>query len=104
MQTTKSILDGGCYLTLRAPGLGGAAGSAGAAAGEEEYFLTLPTFFAHNLILGTLRMEIGDSASIRIAAQRFAARFRGDIAAWLFARTDAAPALAAAPADRRRSS
>jgi len=76
-QTTKSILDGGCYLTLRAPGLGKAAAAGGAAGGaaegaageaaegEEEYFMTLPTFYAHNLILGTMRMEVSARARAR---------------------------------------
>ena len=49
-QTTKSILDGGCLLTLTNLG--------------EEYFMTLPTYFAHNLLIGTLRMEVGDSTHI----------------------------------------
>jgi len=49
-QTTKSILDGGCLVTLTNI--------------AEDYFLTLPTFFAHNLLLGKLRMEIGDSTAI----------------------------------------
>jgi oxysterol-binding protein-related protein 8 len=49
-QTTKSILDGGCLVTLTNI--------------SEDYFLTLPTFFAHNLLLGKLRMEIGDSTAI----------------------------------------
>jgi len=31
---------------------------------DEEYFITLPSFFAHGLLLGTLRMEIGGDATI----------------------------------------
>jgi len=49
-QTTKSILDGACVLTLTNL--------------NEEYYITFPTYYAHNLILGTLRMEIGDTAHI----------------------------------------
>jgi hypothetical protein len=49
-QTTKSILDGACLLTLTNLG--------------EEYFITFPTYYAHNLLIGTLRMEVGDSAHI----------------------------------------
>jgi len=49
-QTTKSIFDGACALTLSGrPALG---------EGGEEYWITLPTFFVHNLILGSLRMEV----------------------------------------------
>lgn len=49
-QTTKSILDGGCLLTLTNL--------------AEEYFITFPTYFAHNLLIGTARMEVGDTAHI----------------------------------------
>ncbi len=49
-QTTKSILDGACILTLTNL--------------NEEYYITFPTYYAHNLILGTLRMEIGDTVHI----------------------------------------
>lgn len=49
-QTTKSILDGACILNLTNL--------------NEEYYITFPTYYAHNLILGTLRMEIGDTAHI----------------------------------------
>jgi hypothetical protein len=51
-QTTKSIMDGGLILSLTAH------------AEDEEYHITLPTYYAHNLIIGTARMEIGDSVSI----------------------------------------
>lgn len=49
-QTTKSILDGACILTLTNLG--------------EEYYITFPTYYAHNLLIGTLRMELGDTAHI----------------------------------------
>ncbi len=49
-QTTKSILDGACVLTLTNLG--------------EEYYITFPTYYAHNLLIGTLRMEIGDTAHV----------------------------------------
>ena len=52
-QTTKSMMDGLVVLTLTDIG--------------EEYHMTLPTFYAHNLIVGTMRMEIGDSCSIACA-------------------------------------
>ncbi len=31
---------------------------------QEEYYITLPTFFTHNLLIGTMRMEVGDTARI----------------------------------------
>lgn len=49
-QTTKSILDGACKLVLTNLG--------------EEYYITFPTYYAHNLLIGTLRMEVGDTAHI----------------------------------------
>jgi hypothetical protein len=49
-QTTKSILDGACVLSISNLG--------------EEYWITFPTFYAHNLLLGKLRMEVGDAARI----------------------------------------
>lgn len=50
-QTTKSILDGACVLHLtNRPG--------------ESYFITFPTYYAHNLLLGTLRMEVGDTGHV----------------------------------------
>lgn len=30
----------------------------------QEYYLTFPTYYAHGLLVGTLRMEIGDSLHI----------------------------------------
>lgn len=50
-QTVKSILDGACVLTL-----GGRGG--------ETYHMTFPTYYAHGLLMGTLRMEIGDTVHI----------------------------------------
>lgn len=49
-QTTKSILDGACQLTLTNRG--------------EVYHITFPTYYALNLLLGTLRMEMGDVGHI----------------------------------------
>ena len=49
-QSTKSLLDGGCVLRLTNL--------------DEEYWITFPTFFAHNLLIGRLRMEVGDTARI----------------------------------------
>jgi hypothetical protein len=49
-QTVKSILDGACILTLADKG--------------EQYYFTFPTYYAHGLLVGTLRMEIGDSVHI----------------------------------------
>eukprot|EP00158_Paraphelidium_tribonemae_P000233 Partr_v1_DN20168_c0_g2_i1_m32647 putative Oxysterol-binding protein len=50
-QTTKSILDGACVLKLTNRG-------------PETYYITFPTYYAHNLLLGTLRMEVGDVGHI----------------------------------------
>ena len=50
-QTTKSIMDGACVLRLTNRG-------------DEAYYITFPTYFAHNLLLGTLRMEVGDVGHI----------------------------------------
>jgi hypothetical protein len=30
----------------------------------QEYYITFPTYYAHNLLLGTLRMDIGDKTHI----------------------------------------
>jgi len=49
-QTVKSILEGACVLTL---------GNLG-----ETYHMTFPTYYAHNLLVGTLRMEMGDTVHI----------------------------------------
>lgn len=49
-QTTKSILDGACILHLTNL--------------NEEYYMTFPTYYAHNLLIGQLRMEVGDTAHI----------------------------------------
>jgi Oxysterol-binding protein len=49
-QTTKSILDGVGELHL--------------VNNDEVYYITFPTYYAHNLLLGTLRMEIGDSYTV----------------------------------------
>ena len=57
-QTTKSILEGSCVLTLT--NLGGPAG--------ETYWITFPTYYAHNLVMGTMRMEMGDMAHVACEA------------------------------------
>ena len=31
---------------------------------DEEYWISFPTFYAHNLLLGTLRMEVGDTGVV----------------------------------------
>lgn len=49
-QTAQSIMEGG--IRLRLTNL------------DEDYFLTMPSFFAHGLLVGTLRMEIGGTAHI----------------------------------------
>lgn len=49
-QTVASILEGASVLTLTNLG--------------EEYWITFPTYYAHNLLIGTLRMEVGDKARI----------------------------------------
>lgn len=49
-QTTKSILEGACLLTLENR--------------DELYYITFPTYYAHNLLMGQLRMEMGDTAHI----------------------------------------
>lgn len=50
-QTVKSILEGACVLTL-------------GNRGGEQYWFTFPTYYAHGLLMGTLRMEIGDTVHI----------------------------------------
>jgi hypothetical protein len=42
----RSILEGACVLTLTNLG--------------EEYWITFPTYYAHNLLIGSLRMEVCD--------------------------------------------
>jgi len=49
-QTVKSILEGACLLNFTQLG--------------EEYYITFPTYYAHNLLLGTLRTDIGDASHI----------------------------------------
>ena len=49
-QTVKSILAGACFLSLLDKG--------------EHYQITFPTYFAHNLLLGTLRADIGDAVHV----------------------------------------
>lgn len=49
-QTVKSILEGACYLHFLDHG--------------EMYYITFPTYYAHNLLIGTLRMDIGDATHV----------------------------------------
>ncbi len=38
-----------------------------------QYYLTFPTYYCHNLLLGTMRMEVGDHADIVCAKTGFTA-------------------------------
>jgi len=58
-QTAKSILVGGARILLTNL--------------EEEYYVTFPTYYCHNLIMGTMRMEVGDHADIVCAKTGYSA-------------------------------
>ena len=49
-QSVASILDGAVRLTLTNL--------------DEEYWITLPSYYAHNLLIGTLRMEVGKTSTL----------------------------------------
>ena len=83
-QTTKSILDGACSALRREAGSRARAARHAAHRADpnrpsrpspspavlrltnldEEYYITFPTFNCHNLLIGTMRLEVGDSARI----------------------------------------
>lgn len=60
-QTAVSILDGGADVHCLKH--------------KEVYRLTFPTFYAHGLLFGTLRMEVGDKTQIICEASGFQADF-----------------------------
>ena len=84
-QTVKSILDGVCLLHFAELDEVRAAAAAARSATKghslpprndpptrapsprpaaQEYYITFPTYYAHNLLIGTLRTDIGDTAHI----------------------------------------